>query len=327
MKQEILVIKNVEKYFSRKTSLWSKHSYTVKAVDGVSFHIGRGEILGLVGESGCGKSTVGKLITGLIPPDKGTIDYLGDKSINPQLIFQDPANSLNPRMNINQTLREPLLINPVRKDFSNGVNSSLNKKNILSEIKRLIKTVGLDRKILDKYPHQLSGGQKQRVGIARALAVNSELIIADEPTSSLDVSIQAQILNLLSQLQSDFSLSMLFISHDLNIIKYISHRVCVMYLGKIVEQGPCDEIFKRPLHPYTNVLLRTATIPKISSSSLPSSGCSFYPRCKIAKNRCESQVPELKQIGKEHYLACHVMCEIFSSRGTGYTRKVESVRK
>ncbi|MFH1905029.1 MAG: ABC transporter ATP-binding protein [bacterium] len=312
MKQEILVIKNVEKHFSRKTSIWAKHSYTVKAVDGVSLHIERGEILGLVGESGCGKSTVGKLITGLIPPDKGTIDYFGDKSVNPQLIFQDPVNSLNPRMNINQTLREPLVI-----------NRSLSKKNILPEIKRLLEMVGLDIKILDKYPHQLSGGQKQRVGIARALAVNSELVIADEPTSSLDVSIQAQILNLLSQLQSDFSISMLFISHDLNIIKYISHRVCVMYLGKIVEQGPCNEIFKNPLHPYTNTLLRGVPAEETSSFSLPSSGCSFYPRCKIAKNnRCKSQVPELKQIGKEHHLACHVMYEIFS-----YTRKVENVRK
>ena len=321
MKQEILVIKNVKKYFSRKTSFWARDSYTVKAVDGVSLRIERGEILGLVGESGCGKSTVGKLITGLIPPDKGTIDYLGDKSINPQLIFQDPVHSLNPRMNINQTLREPLLI-----------NRSLSKKNILPEIKRLIKMVGLDRKILNKYPHQLSGGQKQRVGIARALAVNSELIIADEPTSSLDVSIQAQILNLLSQLQSDFNLSMLFISHDLNIIKYISHRVCVMYLGKIVEQGPCDEIFKRPLHPYTNTLLRAAPAEETSGFLLPSSGCSFYPRCKIAQNKCKKQVPDLKQIGKEHYLACHVMYEIFSSRGiasrgTGYTRKIENVRK
>jgi len=305
MKQEILVIKNVKKYFSRKTSLWAKDSYVVKAVDDVSLNIGQGEILGLVGESGCGKSTIGKLITGLIPPDKGTIDYLGDKSVNPQLIFQDPVNSLNPRMNINQTLREPLLI-----------NRSLNKKNILPEIKRLLEMVGLDTKMLNKYPHQLSGGQKQRVGIARALAANSELIIADEPTSSLDVSIQAQILNLLSQLQSDFSLSMLFISHDLNIIKYISHRVCVMYLGKIVEQGPCNEIFKNPLHPYTNALLRTVPVKKTSYSSLPSSGCSFYSRCKIAKsNKCKNLVPELKQIGKEHYLACHVMCEIFSSRG------------
>ena len=321
MKQDILVIKNVKKHFSRKTSFWARDSYAVKAVDGVSFYIGRGEILGLVGESGCGKSTVGKLITGLIPPDKGTIDYLGDKSINPQLIFQDPVNSLNPRMNINQTLREPLLI-----------NRSLNKKSILSEIRRLLKMVGSDRKILNKYPHQLSGGQKQRVGIARALAVNSELIIADEPTSSLDVSIQAQILNLLSHLQSDFSLSMLFISHDLNLIKYISHRVCVMYLGKIVEQGPCDEIFKRPLHPYTNALLRTVPVGEITCSSLPSSGCSFYPRCKIAKNKCQKQVPKLKQIGKEHYLACHVMYEIFSSRGTAsrgaeYAGKVQNVRK
>ena len=309
MKQEILVIKNVKKYFSRKTSLWAKDSYVVKAVDDVSLNIGQGEILGLVGESGCGKSTIGKLITGLIPPDKGTIDYLGDKSVNPQLIFQDPVNSLNPRMNINQTLREPLLI-----------NRSLNKKNILPEIKRLLEMVGLDTKMLNKYPHQLSGGQKQRVGIARALAANSELIIADEPTSSLDVSIQAQILNLLSQLQSDFSLSMLFISHDLNIIKYISHRVCVMYLGKIVEQGPCDKIFKSPLHPYTNALLRAAPAEKTSSFLLPSSGCSFYTRCKIAKNRCKKQVPDLKQIGKEHNLACHVMYEIFSSRGIASIR-------
>ena len=316
MKQKILVIKDVAKYFSRKTSFWARDSYIVKAVDGVSFHIGRGEILGLVGESGCGKSTVGKLITGLIPPDKGTIDYFGDKSVNPQLIFQDPVNSLNPRMNVSQTLYEPLLI-----------NRSLSKKNILLEIKSLLKMVGLDEKILNKYPHQLSGGQKQRVGIARALAANSELIIADEPTSSLDVSIQAQILNLLSQLQSDFNLSMLFISHDLNLIKYISHRVCVMYLGKIVEEGPCSEIFKNPLHPYTNILLRTATIPKISSSSLPSSGCSFYPRCKIAKNRCKKEVPELKPIDKEHYLACHVMCEIFSSKGVGYAGKIKNVRK
>ena len=317
MKQEILVIKDVKKHFSRKTSLWAKDSYTVKAVDGVSINIERGEILGLVGESGCGKSTVGKLITELIPPDEGTIEYLGDKSINPQLIFQDPVNSLNPRMNVNQTLREPLLI-----------NRSLNKKNILPEIKRLLEMVGLDTKMLNKYPHQLSGGQKQRVGIARALAANSELIIADEPTSSLDVSIQAQIINLLSQLQSDFSLSMLFISHDLNLIKYISHRVCVMYLGKIVEQGPCNEIFKNPLHPYTNALLRTVPVKKTSYSSLPSSGCSFYPRCKIAKNKCKKQVPELKQTGKEHYLACHVMCEIFSSKGTASRRTgIKNVRK
>ena len=321
MKQEILIIKNVEKHFLRKTSFWARDSYVVKAVDGVSLHIGRGEILGLVGESGCGKSTVGKLITGLISPDKGNIDYFGNKDVNPQLIFQDPVNSLNPRMNINQTLREPLRI-----------NRSLNKKDTLSEIKRLVKMVGLDGKILDKYPHQLSGGQKQRVGIARALAANSELIIADEPTSSLDVSIQAQILNLLSQLQSDFNLSMLFISHDLNVISHISHRVCVMYLGKIVEQGSCDKIFKSPLHPYTNALLRAVSVSKISSASIPSSGCSFYPRCKISKSRCKKQIPELKQIGKEHYLACHVMYEIFSSRDAAsksgrYARNVQNVRK
>ena len=316
MKQDILTIKNVEKHFSRKTSFWAKRSYTVKAVDGVSFHIGRGEILGLVGESGCGKSTVGKLITGLIPPDKGNIDYFGDKDVNPQLIFQDPVNSLNPRMNIEQTLCEPLRI-----------NRSLNKKDTLSEIKKLVKMVGLDGKILNKYPHQLSGGQKQRVGIARALAANSELIIADEPTSSLDVSIQAQILNLLSQLQSDFNLSMLFISHDLNVIRHISHRVCVMYLGRIVEQGPCDKIFKNPLHPYTNALLRAVSVSKISSVSIPSSGCSFYPRCKIAKSRCKKQIPKLKQIGKDHYLACHVMYEIFLSKGVGHARKVQNVRK
>ena len=323
MKQEILAIKDVAKHFSRKTSFWARDSYVVKAVDGVSFRIGQGEILGLVGESGCGKSTVGKLITGLIPPDKGTIDYFGDKSVNPQLIFQDPVNSLNPRMNVNQTLREPLLINPVRNDFSNGVS----KKSISSEIKRLLDVVGLDKKILYKYPHQLSGGQKQRVGIARALAANSELIIADEPTSSLDVSIQAQILNLLSQLQSDFNLSMLFISHDLSLIRYISRRVCVMYLGKIVEQGLCSEVFKNPLHPYTNILLQAVPVGEITCSPLPSSGCSFYPRCKIAKNKCRKQVPKLRQIGKEHYLACHVMYEIFSSRGTGYAGKAKNVRK
>ncbi len=298
-----LEVKGLRKYFAVRRGFFQRVSGWVKAVDGVDFEIGRGRTLGLVGESGCGKSTVARLILKLLDPDAGEVIYQGrdisglsEKEMKPirkemQIVFQDPFSSLNPRMTIGQTVEEGLRIR--------GVPLKERKK----QVKNLLETVGISGAVSDRYPHEFSGGQRQRVGIARALSVEPSLIICDEPISALDVSIQAQIINLLRDLQVRMGLSYLFISHDLNVVGYVSDTVAVMYLGQIMEYAPAEKLFENPLHPYTLALL--SAIPKIEpgrgivaedalkgdvpSSLDPPPGCRFQGRCPLVEKRCREQ--------------------------------------
>jgi len=313
----LIEVKDLKKYYY-KQRLFSSKKEMIRAVDGVSFRIKKGETLGLVGESGCGKTTVGKSILRLIEPTSGQIFFKGInlnaldrdelRRLRPsmQFIFQDPYESLNPRMRIEDIVGEGLEIHKIA--------SGKEKSQRVSEI---LERVGLQSQDKNRYPHEFSGGQRQRIGIARAISLNPEFIVADEPVSALDVSIQAQILNLLMDLRDELGLTYLFISHDLRIVKHISDRVAVMYQGKIVEMADCEEIFKNPLHPYTQLLLKA--IPKINGSrridpfviklennqtnDLPWA-CSFFKRCPISKDRCK-QAPSLIDQGNGHLVACH----------------------
>lgn len=321
---EILTVNSLKRYFPIKTR-FGRASRTLKAVDGITFSIKKGSVFSLVGESGCGKSTVARLILKLIPPTSGSIlfknkdikdlkgDSLRDFRRSVQIIFQDPFASLNPRKTVFSTLSEPLKIHKLasRRDMKDIVISLLNR-------------VGLDRNVLNRYPHEFSGGQRQRICIARALSVSPELIVADEPLSALDVSIQAQILNLLKEIKEQSGLSFLFISHDLNVVRYFSDNIAVMYLGRIVEASPADELFKKPLHPYTEILL--SSTPRIGgktkreshfidSGDIPSpldipSGCPFHPRCPRRFDPCDNIYPELKEpseeVGNGRLVACHL---------------------
>jgi oligopeptide/dipeptide ABC transporter ATP-binding protein len=291
----------------------------VKAVDDVSFFIRKGEIFGLVGESGCGKSTLGKVTLRLLEPTEGEVLFQGVRigDLDPQkmrqlrrsmqMIFQDPQASLNPRMTIHSIIARPMKIFGL-----------LNSKNSRQEMSILLEKVGLNRDDLDRFPHQLSGGQQQRVGIARALSLNPKFLVLDEPTSSLDVSIQAQITNLLMQLRADFELSYLFISHNLSLVKFISHRIAVMYMGKLVEIADKRELYKNTAHPYSQALIsaiprlnpyeqKERTILQGTTSSAVSflEGCRFRPRCRYAKTACELE-PKLLEIAPQHYAACHL---------------------
>lgn len=318
----LLEIKELTKHFPiRKGIIFSKQVGSVQAVDRVSFSIKKGETLGLVGESGCGKTTIGKLILRLIEPTSGTIIFNGDnildyskgemrsirKSI--QMIFQDPYESLNPKMNIEEILSEPL---EVHRIFRNRAEKT-------ERIMELLEVVGLKPYHMGRYPHEFSGGQRQRVGIARALALNPQLIICDEPVSALDVSIQAQIINLLQDLQEEFGFSYLFISHDLSVVKHISNRVAVMYLGKIVELAGKDELYENPLHPYTEALFSAIPIPDpffkknqlvlegdVPSPINPPIGCRFNTRCRYAKEICRTEEAPLIDMGEGHLVACHM---------------------
>ena len=292
----------------------------VKAVDGVSFSLARGEILGLVGESGCGKSTLGRTILQLIPPTEGAVILAGKHlaGLNRselraartdfQMIFQDPYASLNPRMTVFDALAEAMR---AHRDISTG--------EIQDRVATLMQKVGLSPRFVKKYPHEFSGGQRQRIAIARALAVEPQLIIADEPVSALDVSIQAQIINLLAKLSREMQLTLIFISHDLSVVKHISDRIAVMYLGRIVEMGPAAQVFERPLHPYTKALVSAVPIPDparehqrqrlILSGDPPSpmnppSGCAFHPRCAYAKADCSQAVPTLEAFDPTRTTAC-----------------------
>ena len=315
----LIEVKNLKKYFTKKSGLLKKEIKEVKAVDDVSFYIKKGETLGLVGESGCGKSTLGRTLIRLYYVTDGEILFDGEdiskkseKELKnfrkrTQTIFQDPYASLNPNMTVKDIIREPL---DIHTNFSKDEKDKI--------VYEMLKKVGLNKEHATRYPHEFSGGQRQRIGIARALSVKPDFIFCDEPISALDVSIQAQIINLLEDLQKELGITYLFIAHDLSMVKHISHRVCVMYLGKVVEIGSSEDIYENPKHPYTKALL--SSIPKIDDDTEeeilegdvpsplnPPSGCRFRTRCKYAKEICSKENPPRVDFGNEHYAYCHVI--------------------
>ncbi|OGW15839.1 MAG: hypothetical protein A3G93_03385 [Nitrospinae bacterium RIFCSPLOWO2_12_FULL_45_22] len=319
-KTNILLVKGLKKYFPVSRGIFSQQADYVRAVDGVDLELQSRETLSLVGESGCGKTTLARLIAAILPKNQGQIlyrqmdlDLLSKKEIRQlrrhiQLIFQDPYASLNPRMLVGDIVREPLVIHRVG-----------NRLQQQERVAALLERVGLQPAYMKRYPHEFSGGQRQRIAIARALATMPDLIIADEPISALDVSIQAQIINLLQDLQEDLDLAYIIITHDLRIVGHISHRVAVMYLGKIVEVGPVEDIYTSPQHPYTEILLASIPWPdptekkkKIILTGEPPSpinpppGCYFHPRCPYAFEPCNRQEPRLKSLDQGHYVACHL---------------------
>lgn len=320
----ILKVENLKKYFPIKGGFFGKTVSNVRAVDDVSLEIKRGETLGIVGESGCGKSTTGRTILQLLKPTSGNVYFNGQKinkmnksqlrSIRPkmQLIFQDPYSSLNPRMTVGQIIGEALLDHGMVK-----------KEEMRSRVLEVMDMCGLAEYQIDRFPHEFSGGQRQRIGIARALALNPEFIVADEPVSALDVSIQAQIINLLAKLQKEKGFTYMFISHDLSVVEHICDRVGVMYLGSMVELADKDELFENPLHPYTKALLSAIPIPDptakrnriiligdIPSPANPPSGCKFHTRCPYATEICSKENPEYRELEKNHFVACHRAREI-----------------
>ena len=318
--EKIVSLKNVSKTFPVGKSLLGKPTKFVHAVNNVSFDVFEGETFSIVGESGCGKSTTGRLINHLLTPDSGEIWFMGKEisrisqdAMRPlrkdmQMIFQDPAGSLDPRMRVAELIEEPLLIHT---DMSAGERMKV--------VNELLGIVGLSAKHAKRYPHEFSGGQKQRIGIARALTVNPKLVIADEPISALDVSIQAQVLNLLHRLQEEYRLTYVFISHDLSVVEMISDRIAVMYLGFVVETAPKEKLYARPAHPYTEALLSAVPIPDptlqkeriILEGDIPSTidlpaGCPFAARCKRYTKACLERRPETKEIEPGHFVACHL---------------------
>lgn len=315
----LLEVKHLKKHFPIKGGVFSKTIGYVYAVDDINFTLEKGETLGLVGESGCGKSTTGRTILRLIEPTDGAIYFEGQDITNldkgamralrreMQIIFQDPYASLNPRMTVGSIIGEPLEIHKIAK-------GSEKEERVAS----LLQKVGLRAEDMRKYPHEFSGGQRQRIGIARALALNPKLIVCDEPVSALDVSIQAQVINLLEDLQAEFGLSYLFIAHNLNVVEHISNRVAVMYLGQIVELASDEELYRNPQHPYTEALLSAVPIPDptvkkkriilegdVPSPINPPKGCHFHTRCMYKDKICEEVEPEFKDIGGGHWVACH----------------------
>ena len=316
--EPLIEVKELKKYFPVRGGLFQRVTGFVRAVDGVAFDIKRGEIFGLVGESGCGKTTLGRACLRLIEPTSGEVSFDGIGLLklklnemqkmrrDMQMVFQDPFSSLHPRKMVKDIVGEGLVIHGLAK------GPELQER-VLSSLKR----VGLKREHLYRYPHEFSGGQRQRIGIARALVLNPKLVILDEPTSALDVSVQAKILNLLLELQKEFGLTYLFISHNLSVIEYMSDRIAVMYVGKIVEMGTKVEIFENPLHPYTKALFSAIPIPDpdfkhekiilkgdVPSPLNPPSGCRFHPRCPYKKPSCKENEPELIDMGNGHFVAC-----------------------
>ena len=311
-KKALLEVKGLKKYFSTPRGM-------LHAVDDVTFTINKGQTLGVVGESGCGKSTTGRAILRLLEPTGGEVLFEGEdlaklskeemrkKRKDLQIIFQDPFSSLNPRKTISQTIAEPLLLNKMVTD----------KKQLQKKVLELMEIVGLAERLYNTYPHELDGGRRQRIGIARALSVNPKFIVCDEPVSALDVSIQAQILNLMEDLQEQMGLTYMFITHDLSVVNHFSDDIAVMYLGKLIEKAPSDELFKNPTHPYTQALLSAIPLPnihkqldrillkgEITSPIEPKPVCRFANRCNYATDRCRSEEPQLKEISPGHFVSC-----------------------
>ncbi|MEK3890527.1 ABC transporter ATP-binding protein [Bacillus sp. FSL K6-3431] len=329
MDNKILEVQSMKKYFPIKKGFLKRTIGQVKAVDDVSFYVNAGETFGLVGESGCGKSTLGKSLLRAIEPSDGSVKFknrhneivdvmeldqqdLRDTRRDMQLIFQDPYSSLNPRMTVLNIIGEPLICNKLAK------GDELKEK-----VKHLMEIVGLNSRHLERYPHAFSGGQRQRIGIARALATNPKFLVCDEAVSALDVSIQAQIINLLKDLQKTFDLSYLFISHDLGVIQHISDRVGVMYVGKLVEMTTTEKLFSNPKHPYTEALLSAKPMPnprlkkeriilkgEVANPANPPTGCYFHPRCPYAQEICKIEAPALTEINEGHHVACHFASEL-----------------
>ncbi|MDF0728615.1 dipeptide ABC transporter ATP-binding protein [Cytobacillus sp. S13-E01] len=319
----ILELQNVKKHFPIKAGLLQRTVGQVKAVDGISLKINKGETIGIVGESGCGKSTAGRTIIRLYEPTEGQIIFKGKdishmsenelrKTVRKdiQMIFQDPFATLNPRKTLRSIIKEPMVTH----------NLYANKERD-EKVQELLETVGLNASFINRYPHEFSGGQRQRIGIARALALKPEMIIADEAVSALDVSIQAQIINLMQDLQKDFGLTYIFISHDLSVVRHISDRVGVMYLGKMMELAPKESLYANPLHPYTQALLSAVPVPRkkgtikrerivlkgeLPSPANPPSGCVFHTRCPAATDICRQLIPEFREVENEHFVACHL---------------------
>lgn len=330
LKEDLLLdVKDLKKHFPVRSGLLRRKSGTVKAVDGVNLFVRKGETLGLVGESGCGKTTAGRTILRLLEPTGGEIHFndpdlgwidlapLSRKELKPyrqnmQIIFQDPFSSLDPRMTVERIVAEPLVINQVASGQA-----------LKDRVAELLRIVGMRPEYMSRYPHAFSGGQRQRIGIARALALNPRLIICDEPVSALDVSIQAQVLNLLEDLQNDFNLTYIFVAHDLSVVEHISDRVAVMYVGRLVEVASTEALYYTPKHPYTEALM--AAVPKpdprrrdrpiklpgeVASPANPPSGCYFHPRCRYAKDICSQETPPLLEVEFDHFSACHFANEL-----------------
>ena len=320
-KDTILRVEHLKKYFPITAGLFQKKVGDVKAVDDVSFELKKGETLGIVGESGCGKSTTGRTVLRLLDRTSGNVYFNGQdifkmkkdelRNLRPkmQIIFQDPYSSLNPRMTVGEIVGEALIDHQL-----------VPEKEVKQKVLETLDICGLASYHIRRYPHEFSGGQRQRIGIARALIMNPDFIVADEPVSALDVSIQSQIINMLCDLQEKFEFSYLFISHDLSVVKHISTRVGVMYLGSMVELAPKGELYANPLHPYTQALLSAVPVPDptlkrdriilqgdIPSPANPPSGCKFHTRCRYATERCKTEIPEYRNVGNEHFVACHLV--------------------